>query len=335
MSVYRHYLLQRAVTYIIVIFIALAINFAIPRMIPGDPIRGIVQRMSLQGAMTGEKGEEIVKAWRLKFGLDGDLQTQFISYLRELFKGNLGYSIINFPTTVNELIARSLPWTIGLLAITATTSWILGSFMGAIAGWKGGKLATNLAPVAVVFGTVPYYLFAIILVFLLAYTVQIFPASGGFTRGAVPEFNLNFLMDVARHSVLPMLSILLSSLGWWFLSMRSMMVTLKGEDYILMAEAKGLSESRIMWKYAFRNCLLPQVTGLALSIGNIFGGALITEMIFAYPGVGWLLYYAIVNLDYPIIQGVILMIVLSVCTSLLLIDLLYPLIDPKIKYGAK
>ncbi len=335
MSAYKRYLVQRATTYIVVIFIALIINFAIPRLIPGDPIRGIIQRMTFQGTIVGKEAEELVKEWRAAFGLDGDYLTQFIAYLRELVKGNMGYSIILFPTTVNELIARSLPWTIGLLAVTATTSWILGNLIGAVAGWKGGRLARNLAPIAVVLGNMPYYLLAIILIYFLSYTLDLLPRSGGFSIGAIPSFSIGFMMDVIWHSILPMLSIIVSSLGWWFLSMRSMMVTLKGEDYILMAEAKGLSEKRIMWKYAFRNCLLPQVTGLALSLGNIMGGALIMEMIFAYPGVGWLLYYSIQNLDYPVIQGVVLLVVFSVCTALLFIDLIYPLIDPKIKYGVK
>jgi len=291
--------------------------------------------MTFQGTIVGKEAEELVKEWRAAFGLDGDYLTQFIAYLRELVKGNMGYSIILFPTTVNELIARSLPWTIGLLAVTATTSWILGNLIGAVAGWKGGRLARNLAPIAVVLGNMPYYLLAIILIYFLSYTLDLLPRSGGFSIGAIPSFSIGFMMDVIWHSILPMLSIIVSSLGWWFLSMRSMMVTLKGEDYILMAEAKGLSEKRIMWKYAFRNCLLPQVTGLALSLGNIMGGALIMEMIFAYPGVGWLLYYSIQNLDYPVIQGVVLLVVFSVCTALLFIDLIYPLIDPKIKYGVK
>ena len=335
MTSYLKYLLQRLLSFAGVVFIAILINFIIPRIMPGDPISSILMRLSFQGATYGT--EELVEEYKKMFGLDKDIFTQFICYLRELLRGNLGYSILNFPTRVDELIARSLPWTIGLLSVTTILSWVLGSVIGAIAGWRGekSKFWGYLAPIALVFQIVPYFMLAIILVYLFAYLVPVFPMSGAYSVGRIPTMSLEFVLDVIKHSILPALSILISSLGWWFLSMRSMIVMTKGEDYILMAEAKGLKEKEILWGYAFRNALLPQVTGLALALGNIVSGALLTEIVFAYPGVGWLLYNAIVNVDYPVIQGVVLMIVLSVCTATFIIDIIYPLIDPRVRYGVE
>jgi len=332
---YLRYLAQRLLSFGGVVLVALLINFIIPRIMPGDPITTIIMRLSFQGAMYGT--EELVEEYKRMFGLDKDWFTQFICYLRELLHGNLGYSIVNFPTKVSDMIAKALPWTIGLLSVTTVISWALGSVIGAIAGWKGekSKFWGYLAPIALVFQIIPYFMLAIILVFLFAYLIQIFPMSGAYSVGRIPTMSLDFILDVIWHSILPALSIIISSLGWWFLSMRSMIIMTKGEDYILMAEAKGLPEREILWRYAFRNALLPQVTGLALALGNIVSGALLTEIVFAYPGMGWLLYNAIVNVDYPVIQGVVLIIVLSVCTATFIIDVIYPLIDPRVRYGVE
>lgn len=332
---YLRYLAQRFVTFVGVVFFAIFINFLIPRLMPGDPISIIIARLSFQGATYGS--EELVEEYKKLFGLDKDVFTQFVCYIRELLRGNLGYSIMNFPTRVDELILKALPWTIGLLSVTTVLSWVIGSILGALAGWKGekSKVWGYLAPVALLFQLMPYFMLAIILVYLFAYLIPIFPMSGAYSVGRIPTFSLDFILDVIKHSILPALSILISSLGWWFLSMRSMIIMIKGEDYILMAEAKGLPEKQILWGYAFRNALLPQVTGLALALGNIVGGALLTEIVFAYPGMGWLLYNAIVNLDYPVIQGVVLVIVLSVCFATFLIDVIYPLVDPRVRYGVE
>ena len=271
-----------------------------------------------------------------RFGLDKSLPEQYIAYLGQLAQGDLGYSIAAFPTRVQDMLASALPWTIGLLAVTTVISWLLGSLIGALVGWAGGRSrALNaLVPIALVLYTTPYYILAIILVFLLAYLWPIFPLSGAYTNGIRPDLSPGFILDVIHHGLLPALSIILVSLGWWFLSMRSLIVTLKGEDYMMWAEAKGLPGPRIFWAYAFRNALLPQVTGLALSLGNIVAGALITETIFGYPGIGYLVYTAIKGLDFPVIQGCILLVILSVATANLLLDLAYPLIDPRIRYSS-
>jgi peptide/nickel transport system permease protein len=311
--------------------VSLSINFFIPRLVPGSPIEIIIAQLSYQGQKIGS--ENLIAEYKRMFGLDKDIMTQFICYLKEVFKGNLGYSIVHFPTTVNELIISRLPWTIGLLFTTTVVSWSLGNLLGVIVGWRGvkSKLGSILLTIPLILGVLPYYLLAVILVFLLAYLVPLFPMSGGYSPTVTPGLTLSFILDILYHSILPALSIILSSLGWWFISARSLVTVIKGEDFILMAEAKGLPKRIILWKYAFRNTILPQFTGLTLSLGNIFGGALLTEMVFTYPGIGWLLYHAIVNSDYPTIQGIITLIVVSLSIALLLMELLYPLVDPRIK----
>ena len=332
MLAYLRYLSERFVIFVATIFISITIVFFVPRLVPGHPLLAVFSRLAAVGGSLN--APELIEEYNQLFGLDKSLGTQYVSFLRELARGNLGYSISSFPSHVSDLLRPALPWTIGLLTLTTLISWVLGSLIGAVVGWRGGKsrFIQALVPAALVLYTIPYYILAIILIFLFAFQWPIFPLSGAYSVGLVPELSLDFALDVLRHAVLPALSILLVSLGWWFLSMRSLITSLKGEDYILQAEAKGLPGRRILWGYAFRNALLPQVTGLAISLGHIVGGALVTEVIFAYPGLGWLIYNSIKNLDFPVIQGGVLLIVFSVALANFVIDMVYPLIDPRIRY---
>ena len=332
MASYLRYLAERLVIFVATIFISVTVVFFVPRLVPGDPLGAIFINLASVGGSLG--AADLVEEYRRLFGLDKSLWEQYISFLRELARGNLGYSISSFPSQVSDLLRSSLPWTIGLLTVTTLISWVLGSLVGAVVGWKGSKsrFFQALVPIALILYTTPYYILAIILVFLFAFYWRIFPLSGAYTVGLEPQLSLEFALDVIRHATLPALSIILVSLGWWFLSMRSLITTLKGEDYILQAEAKGLPDRWILWGYAFRNALLPQATGLAISLGHIVGGALITEVIFAYPGVGWLIYNAIKSLDFPVIQGSVLLIIFAVALANFFIDIASPLIDPRIRY---
>lgn len=332
---YLRYFGERFVLLLITIFISITIVFFVPRLVPGDPLGAILLNMASVGGSMG--ATELVEEYRQLFGLDQPLWTQYVSFLRELLRGNLGYSIGSFPSRVTTLLGYALPWTIGLLSITTLVSWILGSIIGAVVGWQGRKsrFFQGLVPVALLLYTTPYYILALILVFIFAFHLDIFPLSGAYSVGLRPQYSLEFALDILYHAMLPALSIILVSLGWWFLSMRSLIKGLKGEDYIMNAEAMGLKERRILWGYAFRNALLPQMTGLAISLGNIVGGALITEVIFAYPGIGWLLFNSIKSLDFPVIQGGVLIIVVCVAVANFLIDIAYPLIDPRIRHGAE
>jgi peptide/nickel transport system permease protein len=309
----------------------MSIVFLLPRLVPGDPLDAINAKLAAAGA--GAASQALVQDYMERFGFNKPLWQQYIDYFVQLSQGNLGYSIANFPARVSDLIFSALPWTIGLLLITTICSWLIGSLLGAVVGWRESKSVTVRAVVvlALIAYTTPYYILAILLLFAFAFFIPIFPLAGAYEAGSKPEFTLEFIVDVLRHAALPALSIILVSLGWWFLSMRSLMTNIKGEDYILWAEAKGLFPQRILWRYAFRNALLPQATGLALSLGYLVGGALVMEVIFGYPGVGWLLFNSIKGVDYPVIQGSVMLIILSVAIINFIMDLIYPLIDPRIR----
>ncbi len=335
MIAYLRYVGARALLWLVTIFVAVTVVFVVPRLVPGDPMDAMLQRLAAAGASLN--APQLIAQYRELFGLDRSISEQYVSFLREVARGNFGYSINNFPSNVTDIVIPAIPWTLGLLTVTTIFSWTLGSLIGAIVGWQGGrsKFFQALVPIALVLYSTPYYILALILIFLFAFHWRIFPLSGAFSVGMRPELTTKFALDVLRHAALPALSIVLVSLGWWFLSMRSLITTQKGEDYILLAEAKGLPERHILWRYAFRNAMLPQATGLALSLGHIVGGALITEVLFAYPGLGWIIYSAIKSLDFPVIQGSVLLLIIAVTTTNFVIDLAYPLIDPRIRQGGR
>jgi len=332
--IFWRYVYERLIICIATVVISVTIVFFAPRLVPGDPLGAVTLKLSQMGGNRGSP--ELVAEYSRRFGLDKSPVEQYVAYLRQLAQGDMGYSIASFPSTVGDLLKGAIPWTIGLMLVTTVISWSLGSIIGGVVGWTGGRspLLQALVPIALVLYTIPYYILAIVLVFLLAFYWPIFPLTGAYTIGAQPSLTPGFIFDIIHHAALPALSIVLVSLGWWFLSMRSLIVSVKGEDYMTWAEAKGLPRGRIFWGYAFRNALLPQATGLALSLGHIVGGQLVTETIFGYPGLGYLIFNSIKTLDFPVIQGSILLIIVSVAIVNFVLDLIYPLIDPRIRYGA-
>lgn len=278
-------------------------------------------------------GYELIQEYTRRFGLDQDLFSQYLNYLRNLFQGDLGYSIAFFPMKVWDITQNALPWTIMLLVTTTIMSWVAGNLLGTFIGWhRGGKADKVITWTALSLSRIPYYFTALILVFVLAYKIPIFPPLGAYSIGKVPSLSVDFIIDAISHAILPALSILTVAVGGWMISMRSMIVNILGEDYLLLAEAKGLKKNTIMMKYAFRNALLPQITGLAMSLGFIVNGALLMESIFKYPGMGTLFINALNRQDYNLMQGVFLITTLSVLAANLLIDLIYPLVDPRITF---
>ncbi len=334
MGEFGKYLLRRAFVLAVIVTITLALNFLIPRLTPGDPISAYVEQLRAQGMIVGE-AQAMIDEFKSMFGLDKDLFTQFVNYVQQLLRGNLGISIQGF-SSVSVLIARAAPWTLLLLGLSTLISWTLGALLGLILGWKRqSRVGKALSSVFLVLRTLPYYLLALILVFAFGYLLHIFPIYGAYSYETIVHdwTDLDYVKDVLWHLCLPALSIVLSSLGAQLIGMRAMITTIMSEDYVLLAEAKGLDSTHIMLNYGFRNALLPQVTSLALSLGNILGGALLTEIVFEYPGIGYLLNTAIMSSDYWLIQGITLVTTLSVCGATFLLDILYPLIDPRIKHG--
>lgn len=328
-----HYVIKRAVVLVITAFVVICINFFIPRLMPGDPLGQMIGRLESLGVITTEGGAALLEAYKERFGFDEPLTSQFLLYLQGLLRGDLGVSIMSYPSNVTDLLARSYPWTIGLLTVTALTGWTLGNLIGVLVGWGENRWYKKILFITSLgLSQIPYYIFALLLVYLFSYVVVLFPAYGGYSMGATPGFNIKFITDVIWHSTLPALSIILVSVGGWMLGMRSMITSIIGEDYLLFAEAKGLKKNYLMMKYALRNALLPQVTGLGLSLGFVVSGALILEQIYAYPGIGSLFFRAFQNRDYNVMQGCFLVTMLGVLSACFILDVIYPLIDPRIRY---
>lgn len=324
------YLLRRILMFFAVVVFAATLNFIIPRLAPGDPIASVLEELRARGANVSGEGD-IVLAYRERFGLDRPIHEQYLSYLANTLRFDLGYSISYFPQKVETALANALPWTIGLLAVSTIMAFALGTFLGALLAWpRAPGFLQGLIPFFMLLSAIPYYLLALILLYIFAFVLQLLPLGGAYTSSTVPEFSLEFMLDVIKHGTLPALSIILAGLGFWALGMRGTMVTVQGEDYLTLAEAKGLPDRRIFFGYAVRNALLPQVTSLAIALGTVASGSVLVEVVFNYPGVGWLLYNALRSSDYYLVQGVSFFLVLTVAISVLVVDLIYPLLDPRI-----
>ena len=326
------YLLRRFGLFLLVIWGAATLNFFLPRLAPGDPIAERMFAMSMQGGYTQTGVEEMVQDYKAKFGLDQPLYVQYFNYLSDVVRFDFGYSLALFPARALDLILDALPWTIGLLAVATVLSFVLGTILGALMAWpKSPRFLGYLVGPLLALSAIPYYLLGLILLYIFAFTLKLLPLSGGYGVGQTPNLSLDFAGQVLRHSFLPAISIILAAIGSWALGMRAMMVTTEGEDYMTFAEARGLRNPTIFYRYALRNAVLPQFTSLALALGHIVSGALIVEVIFTYPGVGSVLFAAIRGSDYFVIYGVVFMIVLTLALSTLILDLAYPLLDPRIR----
>ncbi|WP_432968093.1 ABC transporter permease [Dactylosporangium sp. CA-233914] len=319
------FLLQRLAFYLFTAWAAITINFFIPRMIPGDPISAFISRNQ------GQVSSDAIQSLKVLFGLEDDqsLWEQYLDYWKQLFHGDLGLSFTFFPSTVSEVIGQSLPWTVGLVGITTVLSFLIGTGLGVGAGWRRGTWIDSLLPATTFLSSVPYFWLGLVAIALFTGPGSYFPSSGGFTPGLVPAWDQYFIGSAINHSVLPAVTILLSSMSGWILGMRNMMVTVSAEDYITVAHAKGLSERRVAFSYAARNALLPNISAFALSLGFIVGGTLLVEIVFSYPGVGFQLFQAVGAHDYPLMQGIFLVITISVLVANLLADVAYLLLDPR------
>ncbi len=327
------YLLKRIGLFFLVLWGAATINFIIPRLSPTDPIRARLSAMAVQSGFVQSGVEDMVRSYQAKFGLDQPMWLQYVRYLKDMFTFNFGYSLSLYPAKVLDLILNSLPWTIGLLTTATLLAFAVGTLSGALMAWpRMPKAFKSLTGPFLTLSAIPYYLLGLILLYLFAFSLKWFPLYGGYRAGTVPSLTLPFIITIFKHSLLPALSIVLAEMGFWALGMRSMMVTTEGEDYMLFAEARGLRNRKIFTQYALRNAMLPQYTSLALSIGRIVSGSVLVEVIFGYPGIGTLLYTAIKGSDYFIIYGVVFMVILTLGVATLILDLLYPFLDPRIKY---
>ena len=329
-SAFRRYLLTKLVWFVAAFCAALALNFFLPRLIPGNPADALVAKLASGGGGEAQAVKQAYAAYFVRFGLDQPIQVQFLIYLNNLAHGDMGTSFLLYPAQVKDLIGQALPWTLGLQLPAILVGWLVGNTLGALAAYKGGWFDRGAFVGSLALSSTPYYCLAILLVYGLAVALPVFPPGGGYAYGRTPSLSLPFMADVLSHYALPFLSLVAIFVGTQAVGMRSMAIYELGSDYVTYARGLGVSDNRVV-AYIFRNAMLPQVTGLALAIGSLVGGALITEIVFSYPGVGTLLFNAIRQSDYPVIQGITLMITLGVLIANFLVDITYGLIDPRIR----
>jgi peptide/nickel transport system permease protein len=328
------YVLRRIGFFLLIVWLAATLNFFIPRLSGQNPIRERLLEQALVGGYMHAGMSEMVTEYEGRFGLDQPLWVQYARYLSDVSHGDFNYSIANYPRTVAEMMRDALPWTIALLGFTTVIGFALGTLLGAVLGWqRSPRFLRYVLPPLLLLHAVPYYLLGLVLMYFLSFQNKWLPNTGGYTAGTVPDLkNVAFWTDVLAHAVLPALSILLAAIGGWALSMRAMAVTVQGEDFITFADAKGLKGSTIFLRYAIRNTLLPQVTGLGLALGQIVSGAVLVEVVFGYPGIGTVLFSAIRQADWFLIQGLVFTLIVSIGLATLILDLIYPLLDPRITY---
>jgi peptide/nickel transport system permease protein len=318
------FFLRRLAFYAVAAWAAITINFFIPRLMPGNPAEVLFSKFpSLQpGAL---------KALEAEFGIGhaGSLWHQYGQYLVNIFHGNLGLSVSEYPARVSTIIGETLPWTLILVGSATVISFTLGTLLGIFAAWRRGGWFDRVLPGLTFLQGVPYFFLALLLVDLLAIHLHWFPIQQGYSEGLVPGWHAAFIFSAMYHSVLPALTIVLTSMAGWMLQMRNVMITTIGEDYVLAAQAKGLSSKRVVMTYAARNAILPNLSGFALSLGFVISGALIMEIVFSYPGIGLTLYNAVTADDYPLMQGIFLIISLTVLLANLVADAVYVMADPR------
>jgi peptide/nickel transport system permease protein len=322
------YLLRRIGFYLVAFWAAITLNFLIPRLMPGDPFESLVGRFRTQITI------EQIHALQLLFGVHNQESewAQYWQYLTDLAHGQLGTSFTFFPTPVSDVIGGGLKWTVMLVGVATILSFVIGTLLGMLAAWRRGTWVDNLLTPALTFlQAIPYFWLALILLYVLGLKLGWFPLYGAFDINIDPGWNSDYILSVLYHALLPALTIILSSMAGWMVSMRNAMLNTLSEDYVLMAQAKGLSERRVLITYAARNAILPNITSFALAIGFVIGGSLLTEIIFSYPGLGSILLQGVQAHDYPLMQAIFLLIAIGVLVANFLADLAYVFLDPRVR----
>ncbi len=332
MRSYAKHIARRFAQFLLVVFIGINLTYVITHMTPIDPVEQSIAAVTSFGNTSPEAIAMMRQSLRELYGLTGGPIEQYINFWRRIAVADFGPSLSAFPTPVSALIARALPWTIGLLVTATLITWTLGNLLGGLAGYYQDKRGLKvLAVVAMGLHPVPYYIVAFVLLVMFGYVWPLLPIAGGYGMNIGHGFNAAFILSVLKHSILPALSLMLIGLGGWFLGMRSLVSNIVSEDYVVYAELAGVDRRRILGSYVMRNALVPQVTGLALSLGAVFNGAIITEQMFGYPGIGSLLVSAVYAGDYGLVLGVTTISIIGVSAAVLIIDLVYPLLDPRVR----
>jgi peptide/nickel transport system permease protein len=318
------FIVRRVIFYLVAAWVALTINFFIPRAMPGNAVESVMSKFpNLQPS--AYKALEAL----LGVGHPGSLWDQYWAYLDNVFHFNFGTDVTNYPASVASLLAQTIPWTITLVGTATVIAFLIGTVLGVVAGWRHGGWLDRVLPGLMFFQAVPYFFLALILLELLAVRGHLLPVGQGYSGGLVPGWHWDFLGSAVYHSLLPAFTIVIASVAGWMLQMRNVMITTIGEDYMLAAQAKGLSNRRVMFSYAARNALLPQLQGFGLAVGFVVSGAIIMEIVFSYPGIGLLLLNAVTSNDFPLMQAVFLVITFAVLLANLIVDLIIVAVDPR------
>ncbi len=318
--------LRRLGFFLLTLWAAVTLNFLLPRMMPGNPALAMMAKF--HGRLTGQA----LGALEVAFGVNTQqsLPAQYVHYLGNLATGKFGVSLYFFPQPVSRVVLNAIPWTLGLVGITTILAFVLGTGAGIVAAWRrGGRLDSIMPPVFVITSAIPYFWVGMMLILIFGIKLQWVPYTFGFDPTLTPSFTLPFIGNVLAHALLPALTLLITTIGLWILTMRNNMITTLAEDYVRMARAKGLSSRRIMYDDAARNAILPNLTGFAMSLGFVLGGAILIEYVFSYPGVGYMLLQAVENEDFALMQALFLLITLAVLVAILLADIATALLDPR------
>ncbi len=325
----RRFILRRFGWYALTLLFALLLNFFLPRLVPGNPISQIVSQ-TVSGGAGSETAERLYTTYMHEFGLDRPVWLQFLNYLWLLLHGNLGTSFSQFPKPVLQVLAQAIPWSLALQLPAFVVGWIVGNVLGVVAAYRKGVFDSVLLPGALLLNSVPHYALGILLLYVLAVLLHVFPVAGGYGQALSTGLTLRFIGSAAYHYVLPFSAIVLVTVGGQAIGMREMSIYELNSDYVLYARSLGIGRRRIIG-YVFRNAVLPQITGFATSLGMVVGGSLVTEVVFSYPGIGTALFTAIRQADYPLVQGCTLVITLAVLAANFLMDVCYGMIDPRIR----
>lgn len=328
------YIFRRLLQFAFVVVVGISLAFFITNLSPVDPVEQSLTLMTSFGATDPRSVELMREALTELYGLDGNLLARYTGFWKRVVTGDFGPSLSAFPTPVMTLIGNALPWTLGLLVMSIFITFIIGNVLGALAGYFRKSIGLKLVGAAIMMlNPVPHYILALILLIILGFIWPIFPISGGSQMNLAAGFSFAFIWSVIVHATLPALSLVLAGIGGWFIGMRSLVSNIVTDDYVIYAELGGVSSRKIFSQYVARNALLPQVTGLALQLGQIFGGAVIVEFVFNYPGMGSLLIAGIYSGDYSLVLGVTTISIVAVAVAVFLVDIFYPLIDPRVRLG--
>ncbi|GAA1410118.1 ABC transporter permease [Oerskovia paurometabola] len=321
------YALRKLGLLVLTLWAAVTLNFVIPRLMPGSPADAAIAKLAQNGPVT----PAVQKAIEAQLGVpDGSWWDQYVQYLNNIVHLDFGVSYTFFPQQVSTLVAGALPWTLVMVGLVTIVAFVLGTLIGIGAAWKRGTWMDSVPTVAGSFlSAFPYFWTALLILFFLGYVAGWFPTSGAYSATAVPNWSWEFVGDALYHAALPAITILLTSLGGWILGMRNTMINTLGDDYVTFAEANGLRGRTVAVRYAARNAILPNLTGFGMALGGVVGGSLLVEQVFQYPGMGYLLYNAVTNQDFPLMQALFLMITVSVLLANFLVEILYGVLDPR------